>query len=203
MKRFSKGGPFGVVSSASERRSDRTRRQRWIYSSKSKLVGNSSSTRLLDVTKLDPSKMKKRKKKKTFIRQDATYESEPDYGYAELLSRVFDMLHEEVSTERPRTVMMRHPQLLAQGTQITICLDFAHLCTTMHRKPGHVIKFLLGQMETKGWLNKQHQLEMKGFVSSQHFQAVFQRYIAAAKVQTQLSRRTMVFPLSAVRCVVW
>lgn len=120
----------------------------------------------------------------------------------QLLSRVFDMLHEEVSTERPRTVMMRHPQLLAQGTQITICLDFAHLCTTydpplvflfpswpmypyflklclfrMHRKPGHVIKFLLGQMETKGWLNKQHQLEMKGFVSSQHFQAVFQRYI--------------------------
>ncbi|XP_048607685.1 eukaryotic translation initiation factor 2 subunit beta isoform X2 [Brassica napus] len=156
------------------------------------------------VTKLDPSKKKKKKKKKLFIREDATYDSEPDYGYAELLSRVFDMLREEeVSTERPRTVMMRRPQLLAQGTQITVCLDFAHLCTTIHRKPGHVIKFLLGQMETKGWLNKQHQLEMKGLVSSQHFQAVFQRYIAAAKVQTQLSRRTMVFPLSAVRCVVW
>ncbi|CDY61603.1 BnaC03g71320D [Brassica napus] len=154
------------------------------------------------VTKLDPSKKKKKKKKKLFIREDATYDSEPDYGYAELLSRVFDMLREEeVSTERPRTVMMRRPQLLAQGTQITVCLDFAHLCTTIHRKPGHVIKFLLGQMETKGWLNKQHQLEMKGLVSSQHFQAVFQRYIAAAKVQTQLSRRTMVFPLSAVRCI--
>ncbi|KAL0672044.1 hypothetical protein Bca4012_000024 [Brassica carinata] len=138
------------------------------------------------VTKLDPSKKKKKKKKKLFIREDATYDSEPDYGYAELLyalqllSRVFDMLREEeVSTERPRTVMMRRPQLLAQGTQITVCLDFAHLCTTMHRKPGHVIKFLLGQMETKGWLNKQHQLEMKGLVSSQHFQAVFQRYIDA------------------------
>lgn len=36
---------------------------------------------------------------------------------------------EEVSTERPRTVMMRRPQLLAQGTHITVCLDFAHLCT--------------------------------------------------------------------------
>ncbi|XP_013648801.2 eukaryotic translation initiation factor 2 subunit beta isoform X1 [Brassica napus] len=132
------------------------------------------------VTKLDPSKKKKKKKKKLFIREDATYDSEPDYGYAELLSRVFDMLREEeVSTERPRTVMMRRPQLLAQGTQITVCLDFAHLCTTIHRKPGHVIKFLLGQMETKGWLNKQHQLEMKGLVSSQHFQAVFQRYIDA------------------------
>lgn len=52
-----------------------------------------------------------------------------------------------------------------------------YVCSRMHRKPGHVIKFLLGQMETKGWLNKQHQLEMKGLVSSQHFQAVFQRYI--------------------------
>lgn len=110
---------------------------------------------------MDPSKKKKRKKKNKC--EDATYDSEPDYGYAEvfsliscclrfsvmlflwimipgsfcmyaiavqLLSRVFDMLREEVSTERPRTVMMRHPQLLAQGTQITICLDFAHLCTT-------------------------------------------------------------------------
>ncbi|RID67799.1 hypothetical protein BRARA_C00005 [Brassica rapa] len=83
------------------------------------------------VTKLDPSKKKKKKKKKRpFIREDATYDSEPDYGYAELLSRVFDMLREEeVSTQRPRTVMMRRPQLLAQGTHITVCLDFAHLCT--------------------------------------------------------------------------
>ncbi|KAF8089795.1 hypothetical protein N665_0496s0004 [Sinapis alba] len=134
------------------------------------------------VSKFDPSKKKKKKKEKEkekpFIREeDATYDSEPDYCYAELLSRVFHMLREEVSTERPRTVMMRRPQLLAQGTRITVCLDFAHLCTTMHRKPGHVIKFLLGQMETKGSLNKQHHLEMKGLVSSQDFQAVFQRYI--------------------------
>ncbi|ESQ40013.1 hypothetical protein EUTSA_v10014626mg [Eutrema salsugineum] len=103
---------------------------------------------------------------------------EPDYGYEELLTRVFDMLREddlEVSTERPRTAMMP-PLLRAQGTLITVCLNFVHLCRMMHRKPGHVMKFLLAQMETKGLLNKQQQLEMKGLVSSSDFQAVFRRY---------------------------
>ncbi|KAL1213325.1 Eukaryotic translation initiation factor 2 subunit beta [Cardamine amara subsp. amara] len=151
--------------------------------------------------KFDPTK--KKKKKKPLLREDITYDIlfqkrrhfsednaphcqsgqnfEPDYGYKELLGRVFDRLREEdleVSTDRPRTVMMP-PQLLAQGSQKTVCLNFAHLCRTMHRKPDHVMKFLLDQMETRGLLNKQQQLETKGLVSSKDFQAVFRRYIDA------------------------
>jgi len=47
----------------------------------------------------------------------------------------------------------------------------------MHRKPDHVMKFLLAQMETKVSLNKQQRLEIKGLVSSKDFQAVFRKYI--------------------------
>ncbi|KAG7549071.1 Translation initiation factor IF2/IF5 zinc-binding [Arabidopsis thaliana x Arabidopsis arenosa] len=150
------------------------------------------------VSKFDPSK-KKKKKRKPLIREDDIFfqkggdftednaphcqsgrNFEPDYGYKELLSMVFNRLRDEdleVSTEKPRTVMMP-PRLLAQGT-ITLCLNFADLCTTMHRKPDHVMKFLLAQMETKGSLNKQQRLEMKGLVSSKVFQAVFRKYIDA------------------------
>ncbi|AED90412.1 translation initiation factor eIF-2 beta chain-like protein [Arabidopsis thaliana] len=151
------------------------------------------------VSKFDPSKKKKKKKQKPLIREDDIFfqngghftednlpdcqssrKFEPDYGYKELLSMVFDRLREEdveVSTERPRTVMMP-PQLLAEGT-ITVCLNFADLCRTMHRKPDHVMKFLLAQMETKVSLNKQQRLEIKGLVSSKDFQAVFRKYIDA------------------------
>ncbi|XP_023633497.1 eukaryotic translation initiation factor 2 subunit beta [Capsella rubella] len=149
------------------------------------------------ISKFDPSK--KKKKRKPLIREDyilfqkgghfaeanaahcqSGQKFEPDYGYKELLSRVFDRLREddlEVSTESPRRVMIP-PQLFAQGT-VTVCLNFADLCRTMHRKPDHVMKFLLGQMETKGSLNKQQRLEMKGLVSSKNFQAVFRRYVDA------------------------
>ncbi|XP_010496812.1 PREDICTED: eukaryotic translation initiation factor 2 subunit beta-like [Camelina sativa] len=153
------------------------------------------------ISGFDPSKKKKKKKKsKPLVREgDILFQKgghflednapprqscqnfdEPDYGYKELLSRAFDRLRDddlEASTERPRTVMMP-PQLLAQGT-VTVCLNFADLCRTMHRKPDHVMKFLLLQMDTKGLLNKQQRLEMKGLVSHRDFQAVLRRYIDA------------------------
>ncbi|VVB12787.1 unnamed protein product [Arabis nemorensis] len=104
----------------------------------------------------------------------------------QLLRRVFDLIREddlEIITDRPRTAMMS-PRLLAEGTQTTVCLNFAHLCRTMHRKPGHVMNFLLGQMETKGSLDKQQRLEMQGLVSSKDFQAVFRRYIVGESCLT-------------------
>ncbi|XP_010490494.1 PREDICTED: eukaryotic translation initiation factor 2 subunit beta isoform X2 [Camelina sativa] len=148
------------------------------------------------ISGFDPSKKKKKKKKKKskplfqegghFLEDNAPHRQscqnfdEPDYGYKELLRRAFDRLRDddlEASTERPRTVMMP-PHLLAQGT-VTVCLNFADLCRTMHRKPDHVMNFLLLQMETKGLLNKQQRLEMKGLVSHRDFQAVLRRYIDA------------------------
>ncbi|XP_010424013.1 PREDICTED: eukaryotic translation initiation factor 2 subunit beta [Camelina sativa] len=155
------------------------------------------------ISGFDPSKKKKKKKKKKskplvregnillqegghFLEDNAPHSQscqnfdEPDYGYKELLRRAFDRLRDddlEASTERPRTVMMP-PHLLAQGT-VTVCLNFADLCRTMHRKPDHVMKFLLLQMDTKGLLNKQQRLEMKGLVSHRDFQAVLRRYIDA------------------------
>ncbi|CAA7051154.1 unnamed protein product [Microthlaspi erraticum] len=185
------------------------------------------------VSKFDPSK--KKKKKKPPIRDDDLlfqkgrhfaensephcrqsgrrllpgHKFDPDYGYKELLSRVFGMLCEddlEVPTEKPRTVMLP-PRLLAQGTQITVCSNFAQLCTTMHREPDHVMGFLLGQMETKGLLDKQQRLEMKGIVSCQDFQALFRRYIDAFVIcscckspDTALTEENGLFTLTCEMC---
>lgn len=56
----------------------------------------------------------------------------PAFSALQLLRRVFDLLREddlEIITDRPRTVMMS-PRLLAEGTQTTVCVNFADLCRT-------------------------------------------------------------------------
>ncbi|XP_010490493.1 PREDICTED: eukaryotic translation initiation factor 2 subunit beta isoform X1 [Camelina sativa] len=115
----------------------------------------------------------------------------------------------EASTERPRTVMMPPHLLAQGTVTVclnfadlcrtydlfyfVIDLSFLTLLVEstgvslfniptlfrMHRKPDHVMNFLLLQMETKGLLNKQQRLEMKGLVSHRDFQAVLRRYIDA------------------------
>jgi translation initiation factor 2 subunit 2 len=102
-----------------------------------------------------------------------------EYGYDELLDRVFGILRErnpELTGERRRTVL-RPPQVAREGTKKTVFTNFAELCKAMNRNQDHVSAFLLSELGTSGSLDGQARLIVKGRFLPKSFETVLRRYV--------------------------
>ncbi|KAL5741163.1 hypothetical protein ACOSP7_027895 [Xanthoceras sorbifolium] len=135
--------------------------------------------------------------------------SDRDYIYEELLSRVFDSLHEnnpELAGDRRRTVM-RPPQVLREGTKQTVFVNFMDLCKTMHRQAEHVMTFLLAEMGTSGSLDGQRGLVVKGSFAPKDVEGILRRYIneyvlcnSCRSPDTILTKENCLFFLRCEQC---
>lgn len=101
-----------------------------------------------------------------------------DYHYAELLERVFALLHEKNPnlSVRKRHVMPP-PQLVRVGTRKTMWSNFNQICQLMHRQPEHVQQFFLAEMGTDGSIDGNVRLVIKGRFQPKQVESLLKKYI--------------------------
>ncbi|ONI30886.1 hypothetical protein PRUPE_1G279600 [Prunus persica] len=104
-------------------------------------------------------------KKKVVVIQDTVDDSgAPSHSwkgntYEELLDRVFNILRDresnlELARDR-RRIVLRPPQVLREGTDRTVFVNFIDECKMMYREPNHVMTFLLTELGRSGSLDGQ------------------------------------------------
>ncbi|CAM4714403.1 hypothetical protein PO909_017972 [Leuciscus waleckii] len=107
-------------------------------------------------------------------------DSERDYTYDELLSRVFNIMREKnpdmVAGEK-RKFVMKPPQVVRVGTKKTSFVNFTDICKLLHRQPKHLLAFLLAELGTSGSIDGNNQLVIKGRFQQKQIENVLRRYI--------------------------
>ena len=138
--------------------------------------------------------MKKKKKKKIAgvgagedDKEDANEENaavawatEGGYTYAELLSRVFNIMREknpEIEAGEKKKFIMRPPQVVRIGTKKTSFANFSEICKMLHREPKHLQAFLLAELGTSGSVDGNNQLIIKGRFQQKQIENVLRRYV--------------------------
>ncbi|KAG7624454.1 putative translation initiation factor IF2/IF5 [Arabidopsis thaliana] len=131
----------------------------------------------------------------------------------EILRRVFNILREN----SPELVgiwlltIIWPPQVLreetAKGTKKTVFVNFMDYCKTMHRNPDHVMAFLLAELGTKGKLDDQQRLVVRGRFTQRDFESLLRGYILdyvmcipCKSTEAILSKENRLFFLRCGKC---
>jgi len=143
--------------------------------------------------------------------EDKTWhDTDRDYTYAELLKRVFDIMHEKnpdlVAGEKKRFVM-KPPQVVRVGTKKSSFVNFAEIARLLHRQPKHLLAFLLAELGTSGSLDGTNQLIIKGRFQQKQIETVLRRYIkeyvschTCKSPETSLQKDTRLYFLQCETC---
>ncbi|XP_071176832.1 eukaryotic translation initiation factor 2 subunit 2-like isoform X1 [Mytilus edulis] len=137
-------------------------------------------------------------------------DSDRDYTYDELLTRVFDIIREknpDMVTGEKKKFVMRPPQVLKVGTRKSSFANFADICRLLHRQPKHVLAFLLAELGTSGSVDGNNQLIIKGKYNQKQIENVLRRYIkeyvtchTCRSPDTLLQKDTRLFFLQCETC---
>lgn len=137
-------------------------------------------------------------------------DSDRDYSYDELLTRVFDIIREknpDMVTGEKKKFVMRPPQVLKVGTRKSSFANFADICRLLHRQPKHVLAYLLAELGTSGSVDGNNQLIIKGRYNQKQIENVLRRYIkeyvtchTCRSPDTLLQKDTRIFFLQCETC---
>jgi len=137
-------------------------------------------------------------------------DSDRDYTYDELLTRVFDIMREknpDIMAGEKKKFVMRPPQVLRIGTRKTSFANFSDICRLLHRQPKHVLAFLLSELGTSGSVDGNNQLIIKGKYTQKQIENVLRRYIkeyvtchTCRSRETILQKDTRIFFLQCETC---
>jgi len=87
----------------------------------------------------------------------------PTYTYSDMLTRVFDLLHENnPEMQNKRKFAIKTPQLARVGTKKTVWSNFAEICSSMRRNPDHVFQFMMAELGTDGSIDGNSRLVIRG-----------------------------------------
>jgi len=137
-------------------------------------------------------------------------DTDRDYTYEELLTRVFDIMREknpDIMAGEKKKFVMRPPQVLRVGTRKTSFANFADICRLLHRQPKHVLAFLLAELGTSGSVDGNNQLIIRGRYTQKQIENVLRRYIkeyvtchTCRSRETLLQKDTRLFFLQCETC---
>ncbi|XP_065359377.1 eukaryotic translation initiation factor 2 subunit 2 [Calliphora vicina] len=141
---------------------------------------------------------------------EAERDSDKDYSYDELLSRIFEIIldkNPEMAAGRKPKFVMRPPQVLRVGTKKTSFANFLDIARTLHRLPKHLLDFLLAELGTSGSMDGNQQLIIKGRFQPKQIENVLRRYIkeyvtchTCRSPETILQKDTRLFFLQCESC---
>jgi len=106
--------------------------------------------------------------------------SDRDYTYDELLTRVFEIMHQknpEMASGTKQKFVMRPPQVIRVGTKKTSFVNFMEISRMLHRHQKHLLDFLLSELGTSGSIDGNNQLIIKGKFQQKQIENVLRRYI--------------------------
>lgn len=111
--------------------------------------------------------------------EDPWLNSDRDYTYPELLSRVFRILHEHnpaLAGGRKRYTMVP-PAVAREGSKKTAFANIVDICNRMKRNLEHVIQFMYAELGTSGSVDASQRLIIKGRFQPKQIENVLRRYI--------------------------
>jgi len=118
--------------------------------------------------------------KKENAGEESWLDSDRDYTYDELLTRIFKILHEknpDLVGEKKRYTIVP-PQVHREGSRKTVFFNLVEICKRMHRQPEHVIQFLFAELGTSGSVDGSQRLVIKGRFQQKQIENVLKRYIS-------------------------
>ena len=110
---------------------------------------------------------------------DPWLNSNRDYTYQELLSRVFSMIRQhnpELAGEKKKFTIPP-PQVAREGTKKTMFANIVEICKRMRRQPDHLIQYLFAELGTTGSIDGSQRLLIKGRFQQKQIEIVLKRYI--------------------------
>lgn len=132
-----------------------------------------------------------------------------EYTYAELLSRVFRIIHEknpELSGERRKYTIVA-PIVAREGSKKTIFANIAEICRRMRRNPEHLISYIFAELGTQGSVDASECLIIKGRFQPKQIESVLRHYIAeyvtcqtCKSAETSLKKENKLFFLQCAAC---
>jgi translation initiation factor 2 subunit 2 len=130
--------------------------------------------------------LKKKKKKRAVELDDPVpsvepnaVETEGDYTYQELLTRVFTIIKQNNPdfSGDSKSYKIVPPQVLREGTKKTAFANILDIAKRMRRPPDHVIQFLFAELGTSGSIDGTQRLVIKGRFQQKQIETVLKRYI--------------------------
>lgn len=145
------------------------------------------------VPKFDKKKKKKKKRKEVVAEPvddpdddladhdaiDDGDDNNGEYTYSYLLSRAFDMIHDnnpELAGVRRSRVSVTVP-IVARRTRKTLWTNFQQSCKNFNRHPNHVRDFFLAELGTTGNLDGDGALVINGRFNAKHLESLQMKYI--------------------------
>jgi len=105
-------------------------------------------------------------------------EHPPKYSYADMLSRVFELLHaNNPELQNKRKFQIKTPQLMRVGTKKTVWTNFAEICSMMRRNPDHVFQFMMAELGTEGSIDGNSRLVIRGKFVPKYIESLLRKYI--------------------------
>lgn len=106
-------------------------------------------------------------------------ESDRDYQYGELLTRIYDQMFADkgsVDISKGKKTI-EPPEVGKVGTKKIAWGNFVNNCRSINRKPEHVQEFVLTELGTTGSIDGQNKLIIKGRFQSKQLETVLSKYI--------------------------
>jgi len=103
-------------------------------------------------------------------------DSDRDYTYEEMLSRVFSYLNRG-ATGPNGPFRMKPPQVFREGTKKVVLVNFPEICTSMKRPAEHVLAFMLAELGTSGSLDAAQRVTFKGRFQPKHIESIVRQYL--------------------------
>jgi len=111
--------------------------------------------------------------------EESWLDSDRDYTYDELLTRIFKILREknpDLVGEKKRYTIVP-PQVHREGSRKTVFFNLVEICKRMHRQPEHVIQYLFAELGTSGSIDGSQRLVIKGRFQQKQIENILKRYI--------------------------
>jgi len=103
-------------------------------------------------------------------------DSDREYTYEEMLSRVFSFLKPSQQGSGSK-FRMKPPQVFREGTKKVVLVNFPEICTSMNRSAEHVLAFMLAELGTSGSLDAASRVTFKGRFQPKHIESIVRQYL--------------------------
>ncbi len=137
---------------------------------------------------LEVLQLKKKKKKRAFIKQfpedeivttEAALDDDPEPTYDQMLSRIY----EKLQADRPGLIgdavmkRVKPPSLSRLGTKKTCWTNFSDYEVSLNRSSEHLQSFVLSELGTTGSIDGSNQLILKTIIKSKNVENLLRKYI--------------------------
>lgn len=104
-----------------------------------------------------------------------------NYGYTDLLERVFDFMEEQQAGKGAKgfgkRIICPPPSMVRIGTKKSGYQNFGATAECLNRQPKHVMQYILAETGTSGNLDQKNQMILRGRFKPSHMENVLREYI--------------------------